>query len=167
MEKPFLTSLARYNSYANGILLETAAKIPYGTLESTSSPSRHSALTLLKHTFDTQVFFLAQLQGKGYESRMKSLTSMEEIQAYVKHNQAEFEAYVNTLDNEAFAREVEVTLGGQTFRLRIGEVLLQVFMHSAQHRGELSILLSSIGYPLPIADIIAQFIEESGQVWVR
>ena len=37
------------------------------------------------------------------------------------------------------------------------------FMHSAQHGGELSILLSALGYPLPIDDIIVRFTEERGQ----
>ena len=167
MNTLFIASLARYNFYANGILLETAAKIPCETLESTSSPSRHSALTLLKHTFDTQVFFLAELQGKEYESRLGALTSMEEIQAYVKQNQAEFEAYVDALDEDALIREVEIGFGADPLRLQVWQVLTQVFMHSAQHRGELSILLSSVGYPLPVADIIVKFVEESGQEWIR
>ncbi|MFN8455860.1 MAG: hypothetical protein U0401_14540 [Anaerolineae bacterium] len=38
-------------------------------------------------------------------------------------------------------------------------------LHSAQHRGELSILLSELGHPLLIDDIIVRFTEESGQSW--
>ena len=46
-EQILYASLAHYNFYANGILLETAAKIPYEILVSTFNPSRHSVLTLL------------------------------------------------------------------------------------------------------------------------
>jgi uncharacterized damage-inducible protein DinB len=167
MEKLFLSSLAHYNAYANQTLLETAVKIPYKKLDVTPSPSRHSALTLIKHTLDTEAFFLAQLLGEDYQPGIRSLTSMEEIQEHAKRNSEKFLSYVDALDDAVLAREVDLALGTPPLRLSVWQVLLQVFMHSAQHRGELSIILSSIGYPLPIDDIIIRFVEESGQTWIR
>jgi uncharacterized damage-inducible protein DinB len=38
-------------------------------------------------------------------------------------------------------------------------------MHSTHHRGELSIVLTELGYPLPTLDIIVHFAEQSGQAW--
>jgi uncharacterized damage-inducible protein DinB len=44
-------------------------------------------------------------------------------------------------------------------------LLMQAFVHSTLHRGELSIVLSNFGHPLPTLDIIIPFIEWNGQIW--
>jgi uncharacterized damage-inducible protein DinB len=44
-------------------------------------------------------------------------------------------------------------------------LLAQAFVHSTHHRGELSIVLSHLGHPLPTLDIIIPFVTWSGQKW--
>jgi len=45
------------------------------------------------------------------------------------------------------------------------QMLAQSLLQSIHHRGELSIVMTQLGYPLPTLDPIIQFIKESGQVW--
>jgi uncharacterized damage-inducible protein DinB len=56
-------------------------------------------------------------------------------------------------------------MGGQTLRLPVWQLLIQGFLSSTHHRGELSIVLTQLGHPLPTLDIIIHFVEQSGQTW--
>jgi uncharacterized damage-inducible protein DinB len=44
-------------------------------------------------------------------------------------------------------------------------LMLQSLIHSVHHRGELSIVMTGLGHPLPTLDIILHFARESGQPW--
>ncbi len=62
-------------------------------------------------------------------------------------------------------RQVQVTLRGRPFQFPMWQLLSQAFVHSTHHRGELSIVLTELGHPLPTLDIIVHFAKESGQAW--
>ena len=50
-----------------------------------------------------------------------------------------------------------------SFNFPVWQIVLQVYNHSMIHRGELSILLTELGHPLPNMDILIQFGEQTGQ----
>jgi uncharacterized damage-inducible protein DinB len=165
MDKPVLAALAEYNAYANRVLMETAAQAGTQGLEEVESPSRGSILGLIRHLSAVEAGYLAQLQGESQVVDRESLSTLEGIAALSVRTGKGFQEYVASADEGELLQAGDVKIGGQPFRFPPWQMLLQVFSHSAAHRGELSILLSEMGHPLPVKDMIVRFAEESGQGW--
>ena len=69
------------------------------------------------------------------------------------------------VSEDLLAQEIIIPIGGQDIKLARWQFLTQSLMHSTHHRGELSIVLTGLGHPLPTLDIIIEFVQESGQQW--
>jgi uncharacterized damage-inducible protein DinB len=165
MNQLTLFALARYNAYANQVLLSTAAELSLEELRETPSPSRGSILRLIQHLFATEAAFLAQCQGKTFKFEREKLATIAQLQGFARQLEADLLGLVSSASEDDPAQVRQIEIGGHPFRFPVWQILVQVFMHSAQHRGELSILLSELGHPLPISDIIVQFAGQSGQPW--
>ncbi len=61
--------------------------------------------------------------------------------------------------------EITVNLGRGEVTLPRWQFLSQSLLHSFHHRGELSIVMTQLGYPLPTLDPILKYIRDSGQPW--
>ena len=158
--------LARQNAYANNILFRVASKLSREELEAAKSPSRESAYRLLVHLLSAEAYYLTQLRGGGRTISKEMMTSFGEIVRFAADHNDGFVDFVASLSDDDLTREVTIEFSDKSqFRYLVWQVLTQVFLHSAQHRGELSIVLSELGHPLPIDDIIARFAKESGQPW--
>lgn len=159
-------ALARQNAYANNILFQVAAKLTPAELEAAQSPSRESAYQLLVHLLTAEAFYLAQIGGEARTINKETRATMEQLVLLATAHNDSFVAFVTALREDDLTREVTLEFSNKSqFRYLVWQVLTQVFLHSAQHRGELSILLSALGHPLPIDEIIIRFAEESGQPW--
>lgn len=165
MNQTLLQALANYNNYANTILLETVAKLNAEELKAAPSPSRGSVLILVHHIFAVEAHFLAECRGELFTFDPQTVATLSQLTAFGKTHGNALTTFISVLDDATCTREIEVHIGEHTFRLAIWQVLTQLFLHSAQHRGELSILLTELGYPLAIDDIIVHFIEGNGQLW--
>lgn len=165
IDQPILFSLAKYSAYANRMLLETAANISTTQLENTPSPSRNSVLQLIEHMLATEGHYLALCQEKRFKFIRAEYSTIENLRALSGRLGANFQQLLEALSEEDLGRVLDVNIGDYAFRFSIWQLLLQTLMHSAQHRGELSILLSSLGHPVPISDIIVRFAQESDQPW--
>ncbi|MDO9121852.1 MAG: DinB family protein, partial [Anaerolineaceae bacterium] len=73
--------------------------------------------------------------------------------------------YLNWVTNEKLLEIVDIPIGEHPFKLARWQLLTQSLLHSAHHRGELSIVMTGLGHPLPTLDAIIAFIHESGQTW--
>ncbi len=58
MDQSMLAALYAYNTYANELVLETAARLTEAEFTQRSSPSRESVKVLLRHLLMTETFFL-------------------------------------------------------------------------------------------------------------
>jgi len=171
MEKPnksALLVLHNYNSYANNLLLQTAAAMDEASsFTALSSPSHGSVQALLTHMLTTEFFFLARSEGKPVNPKSapdKKLT-LPEITAAFNQIADERLKYLNWVSEEKLLEIVDIPIGGQPFKLARWQLLTQSLLHSAHHRGELSIVMTGLGHPLPTLDPIIAFIHESGQTW--
>jgi uncharacterized damage-inducible protein DinB len=165
IDQPVLFSLAKYNAYANRMLLETAANMSTTQLEYTPSPSRNSALQLIQHMLATEVHYLALCQERSFKFIREEYSTIENLRALSGQLGANFQQLVEASSEEDLQRVLDVKIGDYNFRFPIWQLLIQAVMHSSEHRGDLSILLSSIGYPVPSSDLIVHFAQESGQSW--
>jgi uncharacterized damage-inducible protein DinB len=112
-----------------------------------------------------ETFFLKQSQGQPLPPRPAAAPTLAQIRAYVDQLAQEQQAFVRSLAEHDLQCEVEYEVGGHSLRLPVWQMLIQAFVHSTHHRGELSIVLSGFGHPLPTLDIIIPFVTWSGQKW--
>lgn len=167
LNKSALLVLHNYNSYSNGLVLKTAAAMDDTALSAQSSPSHGSVQALLTHMLTTEFFFLARSEGKPIspKSAPDKTLNMDEITGAFTQIADERLKYLNWVSEEKLLEIVDIPIGGEPFKLTRWQLLTQSLLHSAHHRGELSIVMTGLGYPLPTLDPIISFINESGQHW--
>ncbi len=163
MDRDILLALYAYNAYANRLVLETVARLTDDEFTRQSSPSHQSVRTLLAHMIGTEASFLKRCQGQPLPTPPAAPPTLAEIQGFASQLPGEQESFLKSLDTANLAREVTFQMGDQTLHLPVWQLLVQAFVHSTHHRGELSIVLSHLGHPLPTLDIIIPFITWSGQ----
>ena len=162
MRADLLRALAQYNNHTNGILLNVTSKLTAEEFANTPSPSRESVKMLLLHLIVVEAAYYARCRGSQFTFDPDAFSSFRDVQELAAETAT---ALQNLIDLEDFDREVTGLFGDQSLHFPVWQMLLHTFMHSARHRGELSIILSQLGYPLPIPDLIVQFVDQSGQTW--
>jgi uncharacterized damage-inducible protein DinB len=169
MDQQALLSLYQFHAQANQVVLDTAAELSAEEFTREFSPSHGTIRMLLIHILGGDVYFSAVCRGQPPDmaelGALESLETVDAIRARFEQAAAETEAYIGTLDDAALAREVGITFGEHSFRLTVWQTLMQMIFHAQHHRGELSILLSELGHPLPTIDLMVHFITSSGQEW--
>ena len=167
MNRSSLYTLHTYNVYANNLVLETAAKMTAEELTCESSPSHGSVMKLLTHTFECEYYFTLECMNSTPDEAQadkcaSSLASLRECFALLNATRENYLAKVNDFELE---EEITVNLGRGEFTLQRWQFMAQSLLHSVHHRGELSIVMTGLGYPLPTLDPILMYIRDSGQVW--
>ncbi len=161
MDRDGLVTWARYHAYANGLVLAVMEQLTEDELARPSSPSRGSARGLLRHLLGADAFFLALCRGRA-AVELPAFSSLVELREFWRGVETEMQTFIAGLTPEDLAREVALPfqLNGKSLRLPVWQLLTQVFQHATHHRGELSIVLSELGHPLPTLDIILFFARE-------
>ncbi len=162
MDRDSLLALYGYNAYANKILLDTAAQLTEAELQS-PSPSRESVYNLLRHMLSVEEHFLRRCQGRTLEQFQ--YPTLDALSEHWQQVDQEANGFIGGLDDAALAREIVPFIKFETFHLPMWQLLFQGYAHSTTHRGELSAVLTQLGHPLPIHDIIIYFAHQSGQAW--
>ncbi|MBN1286346.1 MAG: DinB family protein [Anaerolineae bacterium] len=167
MDQSGLLALYTYNAYANKLVLDTAAQLTADELVGESSPSHGSVHRLLVHMLACEAYFLTCCQGRLLPFDPGQISTLDDIRRHWQALEQEQQSFIASLGADDLARMVHVDFGGgrPTLDLPAWQLLMQAFLHSTHHRGELSIVLTGLGYPLPTLDIILHFIEQSGQEW--
>lgn len=167
MDRSSLYSLHAYTVYANNLVLDVAAGMPDDALTRQSSPSHGSVMNLLQHMFGCEYYFTLECMNVAPEPAQSdrcaaSLASLRECFALLN---ATRENYLSRVNEYELEEEITVNLGRRDFTLPRWQFMAQSLLHSIHHRGELSIVMTELGYPLPTLDPILKYIHDSGQVW--
>ncbi|HEY9086952.1 MAG TPA: DinB family protein [Anaerolineaceae bacterium] len=163
MDQDVLLALTAYHAYANRLLFSRAQLLDEAQFTHESRLSHGSVQRMLRHILGVERGFLAMAQGQ--KAARLELTSFSEIRAALEAEDAALQAFVQGHAWEELCREAHFDLGQIQLTLPVWKALLQILVHSIHHRGELSILMTELGQPLPTPDIIVQFAEEGGQPW--
>ena len=167
LDRSALTVLHKYNSHANTLVLDTAVALDETAFTTTSSPSHGSVQGLLTHMLMVEFFFLARSEGKPINPKSapeKALT-LPEITITFKQIEEERQKYLAWVTDEKLDEVIEIPIHEIPFRLPRWQFLTQSLIHSAHHRGELSIVMTGLGHPLPTLDPLILFVRDSGQQW--
>lgn len=160
-----LLSLHTYNVYANSLVLETAAQMPVEEITRESSPSHGSVMKLLEHTLGCEYWFLLQCAGTQPDVDADFEESFSALQKNFQKLADRRMEYLETVAENELAAAIKFHAGKGDYVLPRWQLLTQSIIHSVHHRGELSIVMTELGYPLPTLDPILMYIQESGQIW--
>jgi uncharacterized damage-inducible protein DinB len=163
MNASSLLSLYSYNAYANHLLMDVMTRMSQEQLTRDSSPSNQTALNLVKHMFECESWFLKKCRGIPYKEM--NAGTIPEIDACWKELQKQQMDYLASLQPVDLHVEHTLEFTKSQLTFPVWQLLAQAVIHSIHHRGELSIVLTGLGFPLPTMDIILQFVEQSGQTW--
>jgi uncharacterized damage-inducible protein DinB len=161
MNRDGLLALSAYNAYANHLVLDIVERLTGDELTRPSSPSHESVLKMVWHMLAVEANFLARCQGTPIER--PDLPTLADLVRYWAELEQAAQDFIAARTDDDLKREVVAF--SQPLRFPIWQLMLQAFMHSTHHRGELSVVLTELGYPLPTLDIIVYFAEQSGQAW--
>ncbi len=165
VDRDVLLALYRYNADATSQVLDTAQALSEEERTRACSPSHGSVHALLVHMLYCEESFLARCQGGPLTTEEEDVATLAGIRQEWQRVQQEQQAYLQGIAAAELAREVQMTIRGQALALPVWQLMLQAVVHSVHHRGELSIVLTGLGHPLPTSDIILWFVRESGQSW--
>jgi uncharacterized damage-inducible protein DinB len=163
MQAHLLLSLYEYNRYANRLVLGCAAHLPLADLTRQASPSHDSVFGILEHMRATETGFLANARGEPFT--FQRAASLEEVVQRWEEMAAQQLAYLTAIGETELLEDIPSRIGRYDFHFPRWQLLTQGFVHSTHHRGELSIVMTALGQPLPTLDIIIPFAENSGQPW--
>jgi len=158
-----LLALYTYNAYANRMVLDGLAQLSEDELTREPSPSHDSIHGLLLHMLRCEVGFLARCQER--QVQVPDLRTLADTRLYWGNLMREQQDFIASLTESDLARDLAIQLRDRPFHFPMWQLLVQAFVHSTHHRGELAILLGQMGHPLPTLDIIIHFAKESGQEW--
>ena len=165
MDLSALLVLQRYNDYANRLVLDSADLLSQNDLALLSSPSHGSVLGLLQHMLGTEVYFLLECQGLPPAPDTDEVSSLERLKELYYQVSRQREEYLQNATEEEMQELIRVKIGSGMVDLPRWQYLAQSLLASIHHRGELSIVMTGLGQPLPTLDPIIEFVKESGQEW--
>ena len=166
MNREGLLALHQFNAQANRVVLDVAAQLDEEQFTRDFSPSHGTIRRMLIHMLGSEAFFLGVVQGAVPDmAAIEALDSLPAIRAHWEQVLTSAEQFIAGQDEAALQSTVQIRFGEHTLDMTVWQVLLQTFNHAAHHRGELSILLTELGYPLPTIDLLIHFVKASGQHW--
>jgi uncharacterized damage-inducible protein DinB len=164
MDRSALLVLHDYNTYANALVLKAAEALDETAFTARSSPSHGTVQGLLTHMARVEAGFLYSCSGPavGKIAESPALAEIVEIFDLIAAARRSYLADIPAADLD---EQITMSMGGKPLKLARWQLLAQSLVHSIHHRGELSIVMTALGQPLPTLDIILQFVNESGQEW--
>jgi uncharacterized damage-inducible protein DinB len=153
-----LLALYDYSVHANNMVLDGVAQLSDEEFKRESGASHSSVFRLLWHILDAEDYLFALCQPQRVPERV-DLDTVADFRAYHAQVSALNRAFLAGLQDANLDRVLMTTLPGKPYPFAVWQILTQALYHSIHHRGELSILLTQLGHPLPDMDIIVYFIK--------
>jgi uncharacterized damage-inducible protein DinB len=165
MPMNILVDLCQASDHANNLLLREVEKLDPSELRADHSPSHGSVWNLLLHMVIVETHYSRSSQSKIDEFGVPNLDTLADLRGYWADMAFERQNYLSSLLPDQVSEIISLRIGDHEFKLPRHQVILQGIMHSVHHRGELSIIMTELGHPLPTMDGIVFFVKESGQEW--
>jgi uncharacterized damage-inducible protein DinB len=157
-----LKCLARYNAWANRRVFDACDAVPVDLLSEEARGTYGSVAETLKHLSEVEEIYLLMLQGQDPKSLGDD---------YQEHDTVWFSERSGTLGDEygslltshdASWLEGQFVVPWFGFPMTRRDGLLQVWMHSAQHRSQVLSELGSHGVDVPDIDYVYMLSLEQG-----
>ena len=121
-----------------------------------SSEGFRKAVYLLGHIIAARSMWLFRFGSSGKNTELfPRETNLAELPAQLSEMEAIWTRFLEQLNDDALARVFEYrSYEGAWFRNTIEEILTQLFGHSWYHRGQIAMLLRSIGAEPAVTDFV-------------
>ena len=166
-DRSALLVMHNYNDYANQLLLETASKMSEEEFTRECSPSHGTVKGLILHIILCEYGFVLRCEGIPVSSVTDDFDTytFPQIRALYAKVAEMRKDYLDIVNENELNEVIPVKFGEHSLNLSRWQMLFHALNHSTLHRGELSIVMTSLGYPLPTMDMILKFVTDSGQKW--
>lgn len=147
MERSEFPSLVAHLRWADERTWQSLARVA-------DPPAR--ALELYAHIIGAAETWLARITGKPARLAVWPDWPIDRVHELAGLIHGELGALADTIDGAGEAREIDyVNSAGQSFRSTVGDMLRQVALHGAYHRGQIAMLLRDDGLVPEPTDYIA------------
>ena len=148
--------LARYNRIANERLYATCANLEDAEYRKQRPGSFGSIHALLNHILLGDRIWLARFVGDRYAPPLATILyhNFAELRLAREEEDARIERFFEGVDAGFFARRIDyVNSEGKAYQDAAAAVVAHLFNHQTHHRGQVHVMLSQAGAPLPSLDM--------------
>ena len=146
----------QYNAWANRRVFEICAAVDPAELDAEAKGTVGTIALTLKHFVHVEDAYVAMIEQTSLDAVGRPETyNTREIPWYGQRSQelsAAYAAIVARADHALLERDLEVPWF--QFRLTVGDGLIQVLNHSAQHRAQVLSALGDRGHSVPDIDYV-------------
>jgi uncharacterized damage-inducible protein DinB len=153
-------TLFAYDSWANALILDAAARLADDDLRRDLEVSHRSVYETLVHLIAAEEIWLSRWKGapRGRLTGAGEIPSFARLREWWKGVESERDAFVGGLSEADLDREIELsTTGGATFRHRFADMFRHLANHSTYHRGQVAAMLRQLGEAPPATDLIRYY----------
>jgi uncharacterized damage-inducible protein DinB len=147
----------RYNTWANGRILETAAEISPQKYFAETNPNFGSIHNTLVHIMSAQWLWLNRWKGVSLKAMLNPETFPDLTAVRTRWTEIEEATgvFVLTCTEESLARPLSYqNLRGETFAYPLWNMMLHQVNHATQHRSETAMILTQYGHSTGAMDFL-------------
>lgn len=157
--RPYLESMAAYNSWMNGKIYETASRLGRQEIALDRGAFFKSILGTLNHLVVTDMVWIDRFKGRGLRtSDLKALRheTLEALSVERSALDAEITEWARGVDEAWLKRPFSFTslLTDTTYTYPASVLVMHFFNHQTHHRGQVTTLLTQAGLDVGVTDII-------------
>ncbi|MFN7104166.1 MAG: DinB family protein [Pseudorhizobium sp.] len=162
--------LADYNRWANVIVYDACAELSDADYRADQGAFFGSAHRTLNHLLCADRIWLKRMTGSGEAPTALDTVLFDDLEALAAARAAEDQRlidFVETLDDEQTASSFTYTpiTIPEPITQPLGPVLAHVFNHQTHHRGQIHMILTSLGRPSLSLDLV-YFLRGDGKRWL-
>jgi uncharacterized damage-inducible protein DinB len=160
-----LEGLYDYTYWANKRLLQVISQLTEGQFAQAVAGAHGSIRNTLVHVLSAEWGWLGRcgghqrgpaLEPHAFPTVDSLLDAWERVERYVRE-------FLSTLQDHDLARNVEyANPRGERRSMALGELMQHAAMHGVHHRGQVGLLLRSLGYTPASVDLIFYYAEKRG-----
>lgn len=142
-----LERLYDYHYWANRKLLAVVSQLTPEQFTQSVAGSYGSVRNTLVHVLSAEWGWLDRCGGpkRGERLNPDDYPTVEALIHAWKPVEESMRAFLSTLEDDDLARSIEFALGGQSYALPLGDLLHHAAVHAVHHRGQVSLLLRTLG----------------------
>jgi len=162
MTRDELVRLFRYHRWANGRILDAAAKLSPEEQTRDLKSSFPSVLATLVHLLSAEWIWLQRWKGSSPSAwpEMQSMTSVETVRRRWSEIEAEQKAWIESRTEADLSAPIAYrSMKGDPFTNPLGDLAQHVINHATYHRGQVTTMLRQLGHAPQPTDFV-QFLRE-------
>jgi uncharacterized damage-inducible protein DinB len=150
MNTNYIRTLYAYNTWANGRILDTSARLtPDQFLSKVVGASFDSVRDTLVHTMSAHWIWLSRWQGVSPTAMFNpaEFPDIETIRRRWDQIEAETQAFLTGLNEAGLDQVINyINTHGQPFGYHLWQIMVHQVNHATQHRSEVAAILTHFGY---------------------